>query len=70
MYGNLGLDRHQGRFMMSYLDGHARPIDDAYLQQFTIGSSGASGDFMLRYNKTCPGNSKDHSTLISPAVVE
>jgi len=62
--GYLGFDRHQGRMMLGYVDGHARAFPEEELEEYSFFAFGppkeASGDFMLNYS----GNDGCGGTLI------
>ncbi len=51
-YGSMGFDRHGGRIMAGYLDGHAAAFDEAALKgraQFSSTPLEYSGDWLVNY---------------------
>lgn len=61
VYGSLGFDRHQGKIMTGYLDGHAAAFEIKTLDKFAhfYGPSyvdAPAGDFMLRFIRSCGGS--------------
>ncbi len=51
VHGHLGFDRHGGKMVLSYVDGHARAFPEEELQDYSFWHSPdeATGDFMLNY---------------------
>jgi prepilin-type N-terminal cleavage/methylation domain-containing protein len=48
--GHLGFDRHRGKIVLGYVDGHARAFPEAELEDYSWFSIGeTTGDFMLNY---------------------
>jgi len=59
--GYLGFDRHQGRMMLGYVDGHARAFAEEELEEYSYFTFGEpTGDFTLNYS----GNDGCGGTLI------
>ncbi len=71
-YGSMGFDRHGGRIMAGYLDGHAAAYDEAALKgrgQFSSSPPEYAGDWLINYigDFGCNGTRIHY---IPPAVVE
>lgn len=51
VHGSLGFSRHQGKIMLSYVDGHARAFPQEELKNYTFwhDPEEATGNFMLNY---------------------
>ncbi len=72
--GYLGFDRHQGRMMLGYVDGHARAFPQEELEEYSFFAHEgheATGDFMLNYsgNDGCTQETRGHHEHIFPAKV-
>jgi prepilin-type N-terminal cleavage/methylation domain-containing protein/prepilin-type processing-associated H-X9-DG protein len=51
VHGSLGFSRHQGKIMLSYVDGHARAFPEEELKNYSFwhDPEEATGNFMLNY---------------------